>query len=52
MLPELTFRKEAAHMFIDIDFLYTNFQLPDHLTHPELFELVTTYQVHAHSRTC
>ena len=27
-------------------------QLPDHLKDPELFELVKTYQVHAHSRTC
>ena len=29
-----------------------NAQLPDHLNDPELFELVKTYQVHAHSRTC
>ena len=27
-------------------------QLPDHLNDPELFELVKTYQVHAHSRAC
>ena len=27
-------------------------QLPDPLNDPELFELVKTYQVHAHSRTC
>ena len=27
-------------------------QLPDHLSNPELFELVKTYQVHAHSRIC
>ena len=27
-------------------------QLPNHLKDPELFELVKTYQVHAHSRTC
>ena len=27
-------------------------QLPDHLKDPELFELVKTYQVHAHPRTC
>ena len=26
--------------------------LPDHLKKLELFELVKTYQVHAHSRTC
>ena len=26
--------------------------LRDHLNNPELFELVKTYQVHAHSRTC
>ena len=30
----------------------TNSQLPDHLKEPELFELVKTYQVHAHYRTC
>ena len=29
-----------------------NAQLPNHLNDPELFELVKTYQVHAHSRTC
>ena len=29
-----------------------NAQLPDPLNDPELFELVKTYQVHAHSRTC
>ena len=29
-----------------------NAQLPDHLSDPELFELVKTYQVHTHSRTC
>ena len=29
-----------------------NDQLPDPLNDPELFELVKTYQVHAHSRTC
>ena len=29
-----------------------NAQLPDHLNNSELFELVNTYQVHAHSRTC
>ena len=29
-----------------------NAQLPDHSNDPELFELVKTYQVHAHSRTC
>ena len=28
-----------------------NAQLPNHLNDPELFELVKTYQVHAHSRT-
>ena len=27
-------------------------QLPDHLNDPKLFELVKTYQVLAHSRTC
>ena len=26
--------------------------MPDHLNDPELFELVKTYQVHTHSRTC
>ena len=29
-----------------------NAQLPDHLEEPKIFELVKTYQVHAHSRTC
>ena len=29
-----------------------NAQLPNHLNDPELFEVVKTYQVHAHSRTC
>ena len=29
-----------------------NSQLPDHLKDPEYFELVKTYQVHAHSRIC
>ena len=29
-----------------------NAQLPNHLSDPELFELVKTYQVHTHSRTC
>ena len=29
-----------------------NAQLPDRLKDLELFELVKTYQVHAHSRTC
>ena len=29
-----------------------NVQLPDHLSNPELFELLKTYQVHTHSRTC
>ena len=29
-----------------------NAQLPDHLNNPELFELVKTYRVHTHSRTC
>ena len=29
-----------------------NAQLPDHLEELEIFELVKTYQVHAHSRTC
>ena len=28
-----------------------NAQLPNHLNNPELFELVKTYQVHAHPRT-
>ena len=28
-----------------------NTQFPDHFSSPEFFELVTTYQVHAHSRT-
>ena len=39
---------------VSIEFIETkiNFQLPDHLSNPELFELVKTYQVHAHSRTC
>ena len=29
-----------------------NAQLPDQLSDPELFELIKTYQVHTHSRTC
>ena len=29
-----------------------NVQLPDPQDQPELFELVKTYQIHAHSRTC
>ena len=29
-----------------------NTQLPDHLKDLELFELVKTYQIHVHSRTC
>ena len=29
-----------------------NPQLPNYLNNPEIFELVKTYQVHAHSRTC
>ena len=29
-----------------------NAHLPDHSNDPELFELVKTYQVYAHSRTC
>ena len=29
-----------------------NAQLPDHLKESERFELVKTYQIHAHSRTC
>ena len=29
-----------------------NALLPKHLNDPEVFELVKTYQVHAHSRTC
>ena len=29
-----------------------NAQLPDPLNNPKLFELVKTYQVHAHSKTC
>ena len=29
-----------------------NAQLPNHLNDSELFELVKTYQVHTHSRTC
>ena len=29
-----------------------NAQLSDHSNNPELFELVKTYQVYAHSRTC
>ena len=29
-----------------------NAQLPNHLNDPELFELVKTYQVHAHPETC
>lgn len=29
----------------------TNAQLPDHLSNPEFFQLVKTYQVHTHSRT-
>ena len=29
-----------------------NVQLPDHLNDPELFELVKSYQVRDHSRTC
>ena len=29
-----------------------NTQLPNHLNDSELFELVKTYQVHVHSRTC
>ena len=37
-----------------IDFIEKtiNAQLPNHLNDPELFELVKTYQIHAHSRTC
>ena len=29
-----------------------NAQLPDNLNNPETFELVKTYQVNAHSKTC
>ena len=29
-----------------------NAQLPDHSRNPKLFEIVKTYQVHAHSKTC
>ena len=35
-----------------IEFIEIVAQLPDHLKEPQLFELVRTYQVHAHSRTC
>ena len=37
-----------------IDFMEKtiNAQLPDHLEDPKLFELIKTYQVHAHSRIC
>ena len=30
----------------------TNGQLPKHMNDPELFELVKTYQIHVHSRSC
>ena len=68
MLFVLNFKKGAAHMSIHLyrfsmhqinETAYVEFiektisaQLPDHLNDPELFELVKTYQVHTHSRTC
>ena len=41
---------EAA--YIEIIEKTINAQLPDYLNDPEAFELVKTYQIHAHSRTC
>ena len=29
-----------------------NAQLPNHLHNPEIFELVKTFEIHTHSRTC
>ena len=43
-------KNEAAYVkFIEQTI---NAQLPDPLNDPDLFELVKTYQVHAHSKTC
>ena len=41
---------EAA--YIELIEKTINAQLSGHLSNPELFELVRTYQVHTHSRTC
>ena len=57
ILYVLNFKKGVAHMSIR---LYTfsmhqifkmNAHLPSHLKDTDLFELVKTYQIHAHSRT-
>ena len=62
MLFILNFKKKLAHMsFHSYGFsmheywkrnCLTNTQLLDHLTDLELFELVKTYQVYVHRRTC
>ena len=43
---------ENETAYIEFDEKTINAQFPDHLNNPELFELVKTYQIHAHSRTC
>ena len=41
---------EAA--YIELIEKSINGQLSDHSNNPKLFEIVKTYQVHAHSKTC
>ena len=43
---------ENETAYIEFDEKTISAQFPDHLNNPELFELVKTYQIHAHSRTC
>ena len=43
---------ESEAAYIDFIEKIINAQFPDHLNDSDLFELVKTYQVHAHSRNC
>ena len=48
---ECTKKFENEAVYIEFIEKTINIQFPDHFLSPEFFELVTTYQVHAHSRT-
>ena len=43
---------ENEAIYIEFIEKIINVQLPNYLNDPELSELVKTYQVHIHSRTC